>query len=197
MPLMKQKKIYILLTRTKTVVSRTIHLATGDSFTHVSAAFDGALESLCSFGRLKPFLPPCPRGLCGRAWTAGISGGIRMWTACSAPSPSAIRLIKPPGIRLPPCCAIGRTIHTVFGALPCAALVLRKAARGIIFAPSLFLSSLKAPGRSCFQSLPLLCARRILRSFPVCAACTEGKYPAFSTGRAASAGAPGLWATPG
>lgn len=66
MPFMKQKKIYILLTRTKTMVSRTIHLATGDSFTHVSVAFDGELESLCSFGRLKPFLP-LPAGLVGSA----------------------------------------------------------------------------------------------------------------------------------
>lgn len=62
MPFMKQKKKYILLTRTKTMVSRTIHLATGDSFTHVSVAFDGELESLCSFGRLKPFFP-LPAGL--------------------------------------------------------------------------------------------------------------------------------------
>ena len=54
--------IYILLTRSKTLLSRTIHTLTGDSFTHVSLAFDARLESLCSFSRIVSILP-LPSGL--------------------------------------------------------------------------------------------------------------------------------------
>lgn len=58
----KNRKIYILFTRSNTLLSRTIHLATGDEFTHVSIAFDEDLSSLCSFARRYSALP-LPAGL--------------------------------------------------------------------------------------------------------------------------------------
>lgn len=45
------KTIYILLTRSSSVLSRMIHLATGDDYTHVSIAFDKKLYRLYSSGR--------------------------------------------------------------------------------------------------------------------------------------------------
>lgn len=44
------KFVYILLTRTNTVLSRTIGFSTGDPFTHVSLALDAELTQLYSFG---------------------------------------------------------------------------------------------------------------------------------------------------
>lgn len=58
----KNRKIYILLSRSNTLLSRTIHLATGDEYTHVSIAFDEDLRSLCSFARRYSALP-LPAGL--------------------------------------------------------------------------------------------------------------------------------------
>ena len=55
-------RIYILLTRSNTLLSRAIGLCTGDSYTHVSLAFDPELESLCSFARRKAAFP-LPAGL--------------------------------------------------------------------------------------------------------------------------------------
>ncbi len=43
--------VYILLTRTNTVLSRTIGKSTGDAFTHASLALDAELARLYSFGR--------------------------------------------------------------------------------------------------------------------------------------------------
>ena len=45
------KTIYILLTRSSSVLSRLIHFATGDDYTHVSIAFDKELHTLYSSGR--------------------------------------------------------------------------------------------------------------------------------------------------
>lgn len=45
------KTIYILLTRSSSVLSRIIHFATGDDYTHVSIAFDKELHTLYSSGR--------------------------------------------------------------------------------------------------------------------------------------------------
>lgn len=45
------KTIYILLTRSSSVLSRVIHFATGDDYTHVSIAFDKDLHTLYSSGR--------------------------------------------------------------------------------------------------------------------------------------------------
>lgn len=58
----KYRRIYILLTRSPSMLSRTIHLFTGDDYTHVSIAFDGRLDSLCSFARFYWALP-LPAGL--------------------------------------------------------------------------------------------------------------------------------------
>ncbi len=45
------KTIYILLTRSSSVLSRLIYLFTGDDYTHVSIAFDKELHTLYSSGR--------------------------------------------------------------------------------------------------------------------------------------------------
>lgn len=55
-------RIYILLTRSHTVLSRTIALFTGDCYTHASLAFDAELNSLCSFARRSAAFP-LPAGL--------------------------------------------------------------------------------------------------------------------------------------
>ena len=54
--------IYILLTRSGTVLSGAISFFTGDSYTHVSLAFDPELRSLCSFARRNHAFP-LPAGL--------------------------------------------------------------------------------------------------------------------------------------
>lgn len=62
MPFSKKDHIYILLTRSGSMLSKTIHFATGDAYTHVSIAFDQELGSLCSFAR-KHWATPLPAGL--------------------------------------------------------------------------------------------------------------------------------------
>ena len=54
--------IYVLLTRSPTLVSKTVHLFTGDAYTHASIAYDDALKTLCSFTRRYPGFP-LPAGL--------------------------------------------------------------------------------------------------------------------------------------
>ena len=56
------KNIYILLTRSRTIVSRLVHLSTGDTYTHASIAWDDQLTTLCSFARRHTSLP-LPAGL--------------------------------------------------------------------------------------------------------------------------------------
>ena len=56
------KNIYILLTRSQTILSRLIHLATNDTYTHASIAWDDELTTLCSFARRHSSLP-LPAGL--------------------------------------------------------------------------------------------------------------------------------------
>ena len=51
------KNIYILLTRSRTILSRLIHLATNDTYTHASIAWDDELTTLCSFARRHTSLP--------------------------------------------------------------------------------------------------------------------------------------------
>lgn len=51
------KTIYLLLTRSNTVISSVIHAATGDEYTHVSLSMDPLLRSFYSFGRFYPNLP--------------------------------------------------------------------------------------------------------------------------------------------
>lgn len=56
------KQLYILLTRTTTILSRAIHAATGDGYTHVSIALDDDLTQLYSFARKRDRMP-LPAGL--------------------------------------------------------------------------------------------------------------------------------------
>lgn len=67
------KTIYLLLVRSQTCLSRTIHALTGDSYTHVSIAFDGALTTLCSFARFDACCP-LPAGLVHEQPAAGYYG---------------------------------------------------------------------------------------------------------------------------
>jgi hypothetical protein len=53
----KGKTVYILLTNTGTLFTRTIKLYTRAEYNHVSIAFDSNLNSLYSFGRLNPYIP--------------------------------------------------------------------------------------------------------------------------------------------
>ncbi|MFT4143611.1 MAG: hypothetical protein QM644_04070 [Mobilitalea sp.] len=48
---MKKYYLYIVLTRTQTVVSKLIHLVKNDEFTHASIALDKELDQMYSFGR--------------------------------------------------------------------------------------------------------------------------------------------------
>ena len=51
------KKIYIVLTHTRAVLSRIIKAFTKDEFSHVSIALDTELQEMYSFGRLYPNNP--------------------------------------------------------------------------------------------------------------------------------------------
>ena len=62
--------IYILLTRSGTLLSGAISLFTGDSYTHVSLAFDPQLQSLCSFARRNAAFP-LPAGLVRESLNGG------------------------------------------------------------------------------------------------------------------------------
>lgn len=54
--------VYILLTRSTTIISRIVGAFTGDSYTHVSLACDDRLQTLCSFTRWHSAFP-LPAGL--------------------------------------------------------------------------------------------------------------------------------------
>lgn len=54
---MKNRSVYILLTRTNTLFSRVIHLFTGDEFTHAAIGVAGADGVFWGFGRKYPRLP--------------------------------------------------------------------------------------------------------------------------------------------
>lgn len=62
------KKIYIILTKSGTVVSRLVHFITADTYTHVSIAFDAGLHTLYSSARKngRTLFPagPCTESLC-------------------------------------------------------------------------------------------------------------------------------------
>ena len=51
------KQIYIVLTRTGTILSGIIRGFTRDEYTHVSIALDKKLNKMYSFGRLNPYNP--------------------------------------------------------------------------------------------------------------------------------------------
>ncbi|MEN6312853.1 MAG: hypothetical protein ABFD25_01255 [Clostridiaceae bacterium] len=56
------KSIYLLLTRSESLISKAIRWVTGDLYTHVSMAFDRSLSTLYSFAR-KYTAFPLPAGL--------------------------------------------------------------------------------------------------------------------------------------
>ena len=51
------EKIYIVLTYTGTILSRTVRIFTRNTYTHASIALDKELEKMYSFGRLNPYNP--------------------------------------------------------------------------------------------------------------------------------------------
>lgn len=54
---MSSKKIYVVLTRSTTVLSQLIHYFKGDEYTHAALAFDRELNYMFSFGRRRPGNP--------------------------------------------------------------------------------------------------------------------------------------------
>lgn len=67
------KTIYILLTRSNTVLSRMVHLVTKDTYTHASIAFDENLELLYSSSR-KNGKTLFPAGACTEKLDSGYYG---------------------------------------------------------------------------------------------------------------------------
>ena len=51
------EKIYIVLTHTGTVLSRSIKIFTRNTYTHASISLDKNMEKMYSFGRLNPYNP--------------------------------------------------------------------------------------------------------------------------------------------
>jgi len=51
------KKIYVILSRSTTVLSRLIHHFKGDEYTHAALALDKELNYMFSFGRRRPGNP--------------------------------------------------------------------------------------------------------------------------------------------
>ena len=54
---MRDRTIYIVVTRTNTIPSRAIRIYTGCPYNHVSLSIDSRLEDMVSFGRLYPSMP--------------------------------------------------------------------------------------------------------------------------------------------
>lgn len=67
------KTIYLLLSRSKTLLSRAVYLLTGDEYTHISIAFDPELETLCSMARYDARFP-LPAGLVRESPAEGYFG---------------------------------------------------------------------------------------------------------------------------
>ncbi|MEL1134791.1 hypothetical protein AAC978_06335 [Desulfitobacterium sp. THU1] len=54
---MKKYYVYIVLTRTNTIISKLIHMIKDDEYTHASITFDQELNQMYSFGRRTPYNP--------------------------------------------------------------------------------------------------------------------------------------------
>mgnify|MGYP000008498368 CR=1 FL=1 len=54
---MRKHSIYVVLTRTNTIVSRIIHIFTNDRYTHASISLDRELKYMYSFGRKWAYNP--------------------------------------------------------------------------------------------------------------------------------------------
>ena len=67
------KSVYILLTRSHTLLSHSVALMTGDEWTHVSLALDSKLERMYSFARKNPLFP-LPAGISPSLPAAGRPG---------------------------------------------------------------------------------------------------------------------------
>lgn len=67
------KTVYLLLSRSKTLLSRAVYLLTGDAYTHISIAFDPGLGTLCSMARYDARFP-LPAGLVRESPGAGYFG---------------------------------------------------------------------------------------------------------------------------
>lgn len=67
------KTIYILLTRTNTILSRCIHAAPGNSYTHAALSLDDSFTQLYSFGR-KYRYSYLPAGFVRESVTQGLMG---------------------------------------------------------------------------------------------------------------------------
>lgn len=68
---MNQKSIYIVLTRTSTLLSRAISCITGDMYTHASIALEENLQAMYSFGRKRCY-NPLKGGFCRENLNEGI-----------------------------------------------------------------------------------------------------------------------------
>lgn len=55
--LKKNRKVYIVVTQTGTVLSRILRIITGAKYNHSSITVDGTLNTMYSFGRLNPYNP--------------------------------------------------------------------------------------------------------------------------------------------
>lgn len=49
--------VFVVLTQTGTILSRILHVVTGDAYNHASISVDDSLQTLYSFGRLHPYNP--------------------------------------------------------------------------------------------------------------------------------------------
>lgn len=53
----QNKKIYIIISQTGTILSRILKLITGKTYNHASISLDKELDEMYSFGRLNPYNP--------------------------------------------------------------------------------------------------------------------------------------------
>lgn len=77
------QSIYVLITRTNTLLSRSIRLATGAEYTHVSLALDRGLTRMYSFARRFdriPFLQALCMNLWTKACTAAMAARLPRYT---------------------------------------------------------------------------------------------------------------------
>ena len=54
---MSKEHLYVVLTRTNTIISRLIHLFTQDEYTHAALALDRELTEMYSFARKYTYYP--------------------------------------------------------------------------------------------------------------------------------------------
>lgn len=57
LPTLTNYSLYIVLTRSRTIVSKLIHVVGQDEYTHAAISFDRDLEEMYSFGRKYTYMP--------------------------------------------------------------------------------------------------------------------------------------------